>query len=201
MSTLKERLAAIAAAKAASATPAPAVPAEEKKEEPITAAPAAVSPLAVEEPATQPSVAPERPLTFAEKLALKRGEIKQAQAAPQKEEKKPLEIDPATIPENPEDAQAYVDIKHRIHDLEDKFDDELESAMDELKAALKKNPNAVSLMLHTDIGKMVSALRRMAGIQLEQKTTAKKPGRKKTEIKAVDITKLTPDQIAEAIDF
>lgn len=200
MSTLKERLAAIAAAKAASA-----VPAEEKKAELDSTKQQNVSPLALDipetPPAPQPSAAPERPLTFAEKLALKRGEIKQAQAAPQKEEKKPLEIDPATIPENPEDAQAYVDIKHRIHDLEDKFDDELESAMDELKAALKKNPNAVSLMLHTDIGKMVSALRRMAGIQLEQKTTAKKPGRKKTEIKAVDITKLTPDQIAEAIDF
>lgn len=193
MTSLKERLAALKA-KAAAPVEAPA-PAPEPE-------PVAVSPLATEpEPAPAPA-APSKPLTFAEKMALRKKEVEAAQAAPpKKEEKPPLEIDPATIPEDPEDAQAYVDIKQRIHNLEDLFDDDLQNAMSELKAALKKNPNAVSLMLYSDVGKMVTALRRMAGIQLEAKTTGKKPGRKKTEVKAVDFSKLTPEQIADAIDF
>lgn len=193
MTSLKERLAALKA-KAAAPTEASA-PAPEP-------APVAVSPLATEpEPAPAPT-APSKPLSFAEKMALRKKEVEAAQAAPPKKEEKPaLEIDPDTIPEDPEDAQAYVDIKQRIHVLEDLFDDDLQNAMSELKAALKKNPNAVSLMLYSDVGKMVTALRRMAGIQLEAKTTGKKPGKKKTEVKAVDFSKLTPEQIADAIDF
>lgn len=200
MTSLKERLAALKA-KAAAPTP-PTMEDALAAGDAIIAAEKAVSPLATEpEPAPAPT-APSKPLSFAEKMALRKKEVEAAQAAPPKKEEKPaLEIDPATIPEDPEDAQAYVDIKQRIHNLEDLFDDDLQNAMSELKAALKKNPNAVSLMLYSDVGKMVTALRRMAGIQLEAKTTGKKPGRKKTEVKAVDFSKLTPEQIADAIDF
>ncbi len=137
-------------------------------------------------------------LSFAEKMALKKQQIAAAQSAPPvKAEAKPaVEIDPNSIPEDPLDAQAYVDIKTRIIKLEDMMEDDLKGAMTELKAALKKNPNAALLMLDTDVGKMVSALRRITHVAQVEAETGKKPGRK---AKAAEV-KLTADQIAAAFE-
>lgn len=189
---LKEILAAKkAAAEAAAANQAPAAeaPKELPKEEPK------VSMIAAEEPA--PAVVDTSKLSFAEKLKLKQQQIKQAQTAPPPEPKKP-DIDPAMIPEDEADAQAYVDIKTKIAQLEDMMDDDLRNGMAQLKQALKKNPNAAMLMLDSDIGKMVIALRRMTHTEIEIAKEPKKRGRK-TEPKAKAV-QLTADQIAAAFE-
>jgi len=163
---------------------------------------APVSPLADLSSAQESAVssAPEKPLTFAEKLALKRQGVTAAQSVPQvPKEIKPVAIDPALIPEDPADAQAYVDIKTKIHELENKFDDDLKGAMSELKAALKKNPNAAELMLDSDIGKMVTALRRMTHVAQVEATTKTKAGKTKTAAKAKDVA-LTKEEIEAAFD-
>lgn len=186
-----------AAAKQAAATPAPAPIVETVKEVAAehNAVAAAISPLAVEEPA--PAPAPTKPLTLAERLALKKKDIQQAQVAAPPPAPKAAEIDPSMIPEDPVDAQAYVDIKNKIEALDAYNDDDLRSAMSELKAALKKNPNAALLMLDADVGKMVTALRRMTHVAQVEATQGKKPGRKTTP-KAKDIV-LTPEQIEAAM--
>lgn len=163
-----------------------------------------VSPLDHGEPATDEAVVSKEPvkeLTFAEKLALKRQGTSAAQAVPQTPAKSigPVVIDPDMIPENAEDAQAYVDIKTKIHNLEAMFDDDLKNAMSDLKQALKKNPNATELMLDADVGKMVTALRRMTHVAQVEATTKAKPGRKKSEPKAKDVP-LTKEQIEAAFD-
>jgi len=161
-----------------------------------------VSPLVDSSPAPEPAtVASEKPLTFAEKMAIKKASVTAAQAVPQvKKEVAPLVIDPSMIPENPEDAQAYVDIKTKIHQLEGLFDDNLKGAMTELKAALKKNPNATELMLDADVGKMVTALRRMTHVaQVEATTKTKAAKTAKSSPKAKEVA-LTKEQIEAAFN-
>lgn len=137
-----------------------------------------VSPLQAEEPQ-----APEKPLTFAEKLALKRQEA--AAAAPIKEAAKPVAlIDPARLPDDPQTGQALSDIDRRIKELENLMDDDLRHAMGELKQALKQNPSAAELILDEDVGKMVSALRRMRQLAVVNtpKTTKAKTKPKTKEV-------------------
>ena len=150
---------------------------------------------AVEEP-TKPEE-PQKPLTFAEKMALRKAQVQAAQKQPPKE-KPPLVIDPSELPSDPADAQAFVDIKTRIHNLEDLMDDDLKNAMAELKQALKKNPNASELLLDSDVGKMVTSLRRMAHVAVVAAKEPKKPGRKTTP-KAKDI-QLTAEEVKAAFD-
>lgn len=139
--------------------------------------------------------APAKPMTFAEKMALKKQGIQAAQAAPSPKPTAPV-IDPAMIPDDPVTAADYVDIKTRIHALESLFDDDLAGAMAELKAALKKNPAATELMLDEDIGKMVISLRRMTHVAVVEATAGKKAGRKSTP-KAKDAP-LTKEEIEAA---
>lgn len=216
----KKAAAALAAQQAISSVPKEDnnVPEPAKPESPIVQSTASVSPLDIATPAPAstpvsapaPELKPEaavqaaqntanlKPLSFAEKMALKKAQIAGAQAAPQTPEPKKAVIDPAMIPEDPADAQAYVDIKQRIETLEGLFEDDLKSAMSELKAALKKNPNAAELMLDTDVGKMVMALRKIthtAQVQAEE-------GAKKTKgktAKAKDVV-LTKEQLEAAFD-
>lgn len=81
-------------------------------------------------------------------------------------------VDPAT-------AQAYTDIHSKIELLESLQDSDLKPAMSELKKALMQNPNAVALMLDTDIGKMVISLRRITQEAQIESATEKKTGTKK----------------------
>ena len=140
---------------------------------------------------------PQKPLTFAEKMALRKAQVQAAQKQPPKE-KPALVIDPSELPSDPADAQAFVDIKTRIHNLEDLMDDDLKNAMTELKQALKKNPNASELLLDSDVGKMVTSLRRMAHVAVVAAKEPKKPGRKTTP-KAKDV-QLTAEQVNAAFD-
>lgn len=115
------------------------------------------------------------------------------------------EQDPSTIPApvqtinleeiiaaNPgvstEIVQSYVDIKKKILELETLPDGpELQGAMKTLKEALMQNPSACSLMLPTDIGKMVIALRVLTKEALIEASKEKKAGRKpKTAALTVD---------------
>lgn len=194
---LEKKRAEAAAKEAATKQAAPAAIVETVKEVAAehNVVAAAISPLAVEEA----PAAPAKPLTLAERLALKKKDIQKAQTAPPPPAPAPkaAEIDPSMIPEDPVDAQAYVDIKNKIEALDSYNDDDLRSAMSELKAALKKNPNAALLMLDADVGKMVTALRRMTHVAQVEATQGKKPGRKTTP-KAKDII-LTPEQIEAAM--
>ncbi len=199
-----KKAAAEAAAQAATTQPEQANEANNtnvatSQPEPVAAS---VSPLADISPAQEPAAVPasDRPLTFAEKLALKRQGVTAAQAVPQVPKPvTPVAIDPAMIPEDPADAQAYVDIKTKIHELENKFDDDLKGAMSELKQALKKNPNAAELMLDADVGKMVTALRRMTHVAQVEATTKTKAGKTKTAAKAKDAV-LTKEEIEAAFN-
>jgi len=170
-------------------------------ESPVLATPVSALDYEPATPAATSVAANDKPLTFAEKMALKKSGVVAAQAVPQAPAKQlgPVEIDPALIPENPEDAQAYVDIKTKIHNLEAMFDDDLKNAMSELKQALKKNPNATDLMLDADVGKMVTALRRMTHVAQVEATTKTKAGKTKTAVKVKDVP-LTKEQIEAAFD-
>jgi hypothetical protein len=168
----------------------------------------------------------EKPLSFAEKLALKKAQstqtIQPVSAAPLSVEK------PATIPvladttittgqntsapiqateiaaiketisdtANPQIEQAYSDIKDKINLLELASDTELPEQMKTLKKSLMENPAAVSLMLDTDIGKMVIALRRITKEALVEASKEKTKGNgKKDKSMPVDA-----DAIAKVFD-
>lgn len=90
--------------------------------------------------------------------------------------------------------QAYADVKAKIDLLESLEDTVLEPAMKDLKKALMQNPNAVQLMLDTDIGKMVTALRRITKEAQIEAAAEKKPGRKPKNVV------LTADQVAAVFD-
>jgi hypothetical protein len=150
--------------------------------------------LPTEPPPSAPAV--EKKLTFAEKMALKRGELKTAQVVGAAKEIPKAAIDPAMIPENPEDAQAYVDVKNKIEALTALLGDDLKTAMQDLQAALKKNAAACELMLDEDLGKMVIALRRMKNEDVVSATKPKKAGAKP---KAKDVA-LTAEELEAAFN-
>jgi len=94
------------------------------------------------------------------------------------------EAEEAYAAATPEARQAYADIKPRLDSLVSMSGEDLKGAMQELKTALMKNPNAVQLMLPSDIGQMVIALRKMTGVELAAKAAGKATGTrgKKKEI-------------------
>jgi hypothetical protein len=150
-----------------------------------------------------------KPLSFAEKIALKKAQSTTAQPvtapsiqpvpAVESSTEKPVttpvsEGTTTTIPaqpseitavkeslaeaHSPEILQAHSDILQRINLLETASETELEPQMKDLKAALMKNPSAVELLLDTDIGKMVIALRKLTKEAIVEAAADKKPGRK-----------------------
>lgn len=203
---IKEILAAKAAKEAAEKAAVPV----EKKEDPIISVVNAM----VEAPA--PKAEEKKPLTFAEKMALKRAQQATAPAqAPtvvspislpelsetsEKEEEKKEEaedyIDPANLPSDPAVANAFIDIVRKARKLRTLMGDALENGMKDLKKALKENPAACELMLDEDLGRMVVALRRMKGEQLAEATSGKKATGKKNTAKE---TKLTREEIEAAM--
>lgn len=164
-----------------------------------------------------------KPLTFQEKMALKKQEEKNATtsssaspviakpvsiAEPKQEspsivvsEADKVEANKAALPttEQPEvsdqDKQAYVDIKSRIDTLNSLSGEPLESAMSELKKALMKNPQACSLLEDTDIGQLVIALRKITGEAIAE---AAKDGRK-TKVKAKQVDLSNPEEVAAVL--
>lgn len=207
---IKEILAAKAAAAAAAASATPV----EKKEDPIVSV---VNAMVAEVPqqvaAPAPKAEEKKPLTFAEKMALKRAQQAAAPApAPtvvspislpelsEKEEEKKEEaedyIDPANLPSDPAVANAFIDIVRKARRLRTLMGDALENGMKDLKKALKENPAACELMLDEDLGRMVVALRRMKGEQLAEATSGKKATGKKNTAKE---TKLTREEIEAAM--
>jgi hypothetical protein len=150
--------------------------------------------LPTEPPPSAPAA--EKKLTFAEKMALKRGELKTAQVVGAAKEIPKAVIDPAMIPEDPEDAQAYVDVKNKIEALTALLGEDLKTAMQDLQAALKKNAAACELMLDEDLGKMVIALRRMKN---EDVVSASKPKKAGAKPKAKDVA-LTAEELEAAFN-
>lgn len=94
-----------------------------------------------------------------------------------------------------ETAQAFVDIKLRIDELVELSEEPLVQSMTELKKALMKNPSAVSLMLDSDIGQMVIALRKMTHTAVAE---ASKPKDRKSP-KASKVS-LTAEALEAAFD-
>ena len=188
--TFAEKLAAKRAAEQHIPIPQVAAPAQE-------AAPEKVSPIAASEPAVDTSK-----MSFSEKLALKNAAIKAAQSGAVAQEAakatREFQIDPERLPEDPEVAQAFVDISRRIFELEDLIDDDLANAMTSLKDALRKNPSACELLLDEDVGKMTAGLRRKCHLDRVSSKENKKPGAK-TKPKAKEVA-LTPEQLEAAWD-
>lgn len=95
---------------------------------------------------------------------------------------------------SPADQQAYADIKAKLSLLSDMADTDLKSAMTDLKKSLLQNPQACYLMLPQDIGQMVIALRAMKNETVVALT--KEPKEKKSKASKP----LTADEIAAAFD-
>lgn len=162
-----------------------------------------------------------KPLTFAEKMALKKAQtaapavvaqtitepvtVTSDSSATQSEppvssaaaETEALRT--AVVAADTETAQAYADIHARIEALADLSDTPLEGAMSALKKALMANPNAVSLMLDSDYAQMVVALRRLTKEdQLEaakEKTTGKKRAKKTVDFTNADEVQAVFDEL------
>lgn len=75
--------------------------------------------------------------------------------------------------------QAYADILPRIESLSSLSGEDLSKEMGILKKALIENPDACAIMLPTDIGKMVAALRTITGMALVEAAAPKAKGGKK----------------------
>ncbi len=95
----------------------------------------------------------------------------------------------------PAEKSYYEDIKPKINLLSSMADSELKNAMKTLKEALMQNPSATELMLDSDIGEMVKALRRMTGEAITEATTKEKKPKKQKEI---DLS--NPDVMAAVLD-
>lgn len=78
-----------------------------------------------------------------------------------------------------EAAIAVADIIPRIRQLQSLSDMEVEAEMPLLKNALMANPEAVSLMLPTDVGELVVALRRITKEAVVTAEAKKKPAKAK----------------------
>jgi hypothetical protein len=186
----------------------------------------APTPTQKEEPTPVASVPEGKPLSFAEKMALRRSQsestsISATAIAPtvKNSEKNSSPIADAKIPEavvigivshvaeeedheseveaaSPEDQQAYYDIKAKINLLSDMSEANLPGAMKELKTALLKNPQACYLILPQDIGQMVIALRAMKNEAVVEAASGKEKGPKKAKASKA----LTADEIAQAFD-
>lgn len=160
------------------------------------------------------ATAPVKPMTFAEKMALKKAAVEgkkneeqngQLSIQAPKEEQKPAEAIKLTKEqeenlaeiEDAEMAQAYSDIALKINFLSTTESGEpLGNAMANLKKALHKNPSASMMLLDTDIGQMTIALRRYTHVEMAVQTEdkeAKKAGKKAG--KAVNVV-LTPEMLA-----
>ena len=87
----------------------------------------------------------------------------------------------------PAPSQAATDILERIHELESIAQENLKSAMDELKQALMANPDAVAIMMDEDIGMMVEALRKTVGESIAE---ASKPKAEKKAKKMMTVEEL-----------
>lgn len=96
---------------------------------------------------------------------------------------------------SPEQDAVY--IKQRIAELEEMSDEDLKSAMSDLKRALKENPSAVAIMLPEDVGLMVRALRRITGEAVE---AAAKKKTSKTKAPKVDLKRMTKEEVDALID-
>jgi hypothetical protein len=177
--------------------------------------PVGESPLMAIAVAQAPAVVDAKPLTFAEKLALKRAQEAQQEAKPAVAPKPELfspELAPpaaalaivstavATIPnvDQIDQRAEYSEIASRIDELQTLGGDNLRSAMADLKKALMANPAACELMLDEDIGKMVASLRRMLGEEVVAAEEGKKNSGKKP--KAVQMRDLTPQELLDALE-
>lgn len=192
-----KRAAALAAEGKKEATPAP-VQTEEPKAEPKAADILEAMGIIGTDPAPvffSPE-GPPKPMTFAEKMAAK----KAAAAAPTEATEKNAvasisqriavtaeQLAPPTLSaeqqevvdnaENSELAQAYTDIAMRLNSLAKTSDEsDLKHSMTELKKALHKNPSVALLVLDSDIGQMVIALRKLTQTELSEASAPKKAG-------------------------
>lgn len=90
--------------------------------------------------------------------------------------------------------QAYADVLPRIDALAALSGEALDKEMGILKRALIENPDACSLMLPKDIGKMVEALRRITGQALSDAVAKPKGGKKQKQLA------LTAEDMEKAFD-
>lgn len=157
----------------------------------------------------------EKPLTFAEKMALKKKQQEAPTPAPAVEEKKEVlstalvqaakaetanqEIAKAEEAEategNAEIRNAYAEIAAKIDELAELSTTELTGAMSALKKSLMQNPAACELMLDEDLGKMVTALRRIVGEEIVAKKAEKSLGKKP---KANSLANMSVDDLLAA---
>ena len=91
--------------------------------------------------------------------------------------------------------EAASELQTRIAMLCDIEGVDLKNEMTSLKAAIMENPAATQFLLPEDIGKMVSALRKITGFAISQAATKEKKPRA-TKVK----TQLTAEQLAAALE-
>lgn len=169
-----------------------------------------VAPAPAPAPVAQAAPAPQKELTFAEKMALKKAQAAQpavvAPVAAPATTNTPLVVATqklqAAAPQQEDTAegtevrQAYAEIASKIDELASFSTEELSGAMSSLKKALMQNPAACELMLDEDIGKMVVALRRVTNTTIAEAKAGKTPAAKKP--KAIDVKNLSADEMLQA---
>ena len=93
------------------------------------------------------------------------------------------------------DKEIASELSTRISQLCDIDGVDLKTEMQSLKAAILENPQATSLLLDEDIGKLVTALRKITGVAITQasatKTRAAKP--KAKSLSAEELAKALED--------
>lgn len=151
-----------------------------------------------------------KPLTFLQKLELKKKQDAEAKQKPAEKvviqakiaEAITIEVAKQAASDNPEyDAaspeikESYDGIKHKIDALNSFLDGELAEPMSELKRALLANPNACLLMLDEDIGKMTIALRRLV-----QESLVDIKEKKATKSKKTTAHVLTEEEMNQAFE-
>lgn len=87
------------------------------------------------------------------------------------------------------------EIREKIQDLLGKEKDELTTAMDKLKIALRENPSVCALLLPEDIGIMVKKLRERVGKMISEIPEKKE---RKTKQPKIDLT--NPEVQQEILD-
>lgn len=98
---------------------------------------------------------------------------------------------------NVEMSQLASEIATRISNLHSLFAMDLEGEIDELKKALKENPNAAMLLKDEDIGILVTNLRRTVTIAVEETEKAKAVGKKGRTSAAKK--QMSADELEEAL--
>jgi len=162
----------------------------------------------VQQPAEIKTEVSNKPLTLAEKLALRRKEEASAPPIVKPEIFALGEVALAVEDENAGTVHSLIqeqsditvaDIVPRIRSLNDLSQADLKNEMSLLKNALLANPEAVAHLLPTDVGDLVKAARKLLGMEIVESVKTKGKKEKTSKLPAAEI--MSTEDILGLVDF